>query len=161
MLLPDLPMTTAPRFAWFVFLLMFRSLPVHSQATDDPVGMVRKMHSIAGENVLDCGHVAPEADPKLSLKCARRAIEKNQTFVVRYDGNGIEGPLFTGFAGDGRGDVYWLHVDSYTCQDPGRYPDKCPYVVKCPTPVHLLYYLDVKGEPYGYDCVDRLKKKPD
>jgi hypothetical protein len=154
-------MTTALRIAWFVLLLMFWILPAHSQTTDDPVGMVSKMHSIAGENALDCGHVAPEADPKLSLKCARKAIKKNRTFVVRYDANGIEGPLFTGFAGDGTGNVYWLHVDTYTCEDPRRYPDRCPYLVKCPKPIHLLYYLDVKGLPYGYDCVDRFQRKQD
>jgi len=146
-------MSTPLRFVWHGFLLILWSLPVLSQVTDDPVGMVSKMHAIAGENALDCGRVAPEADPKASLKCARKAIKKKNPFFVRYDDNGIEGPLFTGFAGDGTGTVYWLHVDTYTCEDPRRYPEWCPYVVKCPKPVRLFYYLDTAGKPFGYDCV--------
>jgi hypothetical protein len=152
-------MTTVSRFALCGLFLLSRSSPALSQKTDDPVGMVRKMHSIAGRNALDCGHLLPEADPKASLKCARQAIKRKQAFVVRYDDDGIEGSLFTGFAGDGAGNVYWLHVDDYTCQDPHRFPEQCPYVVRCPSPVRIFYYLDMHRLPFGYDCVPRNEKK--
>ena len=152
-------MSTPLRFALCGLLLLFWSSHALSQKANAPAGMVSKMHSIAGRDSLDCGHMAPEADPKVSLKCARQAIKRKQAFVVRYDEDGIEGRLFTGFAGDGAGNVYWLHFDSYTCQDPRRYPDRCPQVVKCPRPVRLFYYLDVHGLPYGYDCVPRYDKK--
>lgn len=152
-------MSTRRRFAWCGLWLLFWGLPILSQTKNDPVGMVRKMHSIAGENALDCGHLAPEADPKKSLSCARQAIKRRQAFVVRYDDDGIEGPVFTGFAGDGAGNVYWLHVDTYTCEDPRRNSERCPYVLKCPRPVRLFYYLDTHGLPFGYDCVPRYDKK--
>jgi len=152
-------MSTLLRFAVCGVLLLSWSSRALSQRVGDPVGMVSKMHSISGRDALDCGHLAPEEDPKVSLKCARQAIKQKQAFVVRYDEDGIEGRLFTGFAGDGAGNVFWLHVDSYTCQDPRRYRDRCPQVVKCPRPVRLFYYLDMHGLPYGYDCVPRSDKK--
>ena len=152
-------MCTPLRLACFALFLW--SSPVLSQTPDDPVGMVHQMHSIAGEKAIDCGHVQPAADPKPSLKCARKAVKKKQAFVVQYDGNGIEGPTYTAFAGNGDGDVYWLHVDSYTCRDPLRFPDWCPYLVKCPKPVRFYYYFDTAGEPLGYDCVNPFPKKRD
>lgn len=146
-------MIAKARTGCIALFLVVCILPLLGQS-EGPNGLVdQKMRVIAGEKALNCGWKKPGDDPKASLKCARRAIKRKQPFIVRFDSNGIEGLISRGFAGNGAGDVYWIHVDSYTCRDIVQYPDRCPDIVKCPKPVRFFYYIDTQGEPFGHDCV--------
>jgi hypothetical protein len=83
--------------------------------------MDRRLRAVAGDNALNCGAVTVDWDrnPDTMLKCARKAIAKGISFYVRSDSWGMDSFLSEGFAGNGKGDVYYLNFDSI-----GWHPDR-------------------------------------
>jgi hypothetical protein len=115
--------------------------------------MDRKMRSIAGTKALDCGRVRVYEVAGPALKCARDAIARKHSFIVRYDLKGIDSVLSQGFAGNINGEVYSIKFDSYWCERDADADDKCLRIEKCTQPVRIFENTTRKGGVFDVSCV--------
>jgi hypothetical protein len=71
--------------------------------------------SIAGRESVDCGRVAPDADPTNASLCAVRAERASQAFRVRFDRQGIDSEPSLAIVRSRAGVTYVIEYDSSPC----------------------------------------------
>lgn len=102
----------------------------------------KRTQQLVGPNAVDCGRVAPRAEPKKSTDCALAANQAGKPFRVRYDMQGIDSFVAVAFVRLPDGTVRALSYDSDPMGGGGR-AHEVVGISKCPAPVHL--YATPKG----------------
>jgi len=68
--------------------------------------------ALAGEHAINCGRVTRGQKPIVASDCARKALASSQAFYVSYDQMGPGGGDTDGFAGNGKGNLYWVEYST-------------------------------------------------
>ena len=120
------------------------------QASDDIAN--RRLHSIAGKNATDCGHVSLHQNTTAANDCALAAWKANRPFLISCDVQGIDSKLVFGLASGGDGDLFSVKYDSIGWRNDDLHAGRNILdsnhilVVHCPRPVKLFVssagYLD-------------------
>ncbi len=96
----------------------------------------KRSQQLAGPNALDCGRVAPRAEPKKATDCALAANKAGKPFRVRYDMQGIDSYVAVALVRSPDGTVEALSYDSDPAGGGGR-AHEIVGVSKCPAPINL------------------------
>ena len=71
-------------------------------------GMASQLAALAGRDALNCGRVTRMQKPDAASSCALKAFTNSKAFYVSYDQRAWSGGYTVGFAGDRKGNLYFV-----------------------------------------------------
>jgi hypothetical protein len=154
-------MGTHLRETLIAMLYIVLCVPVLAQTNDTSAVMDQRMRTIAGDSALNCGRVRIDGAIGPALVCARKAIARKQSFLVRFDHPGMDSDLSDGLAGDASGNAFLIRFDSLGWGGEGTVDNRHNFIEKCPSPVRVRVLPWVNNRFAGVTCKRKKKHSDD